>query len=428
MMDSHNTINSLKPPLRIAVIGAGVRGTGLARKISLSGFSAVVVAVAEPDDEKRKNFAGEFNLPDSSTFISWDDLTKHFDNCDAAIIATLDNQHTGPALACLNRGWHILVEKPLTDSFEDCLLIGKAQKEKNAVVAVCHTLRFMDGYRKVKEFLDSGAIGQIVHIEHLEGIGNLRFVHNYVRGRWAREKNNTFLILHKCCHDIDYLCWLIKEQCRSVSSFGSLKYFTEANSPEGSKHRCTDNCNLERTCPYSAVRIYVESNPVEWPARDICKKHTPEALLEEIKNGPYGLCAWHAGNDVVDHQVVIMEFEGGTTATCTLSGYSATNGRRIRLQGTLGEILFDEAEGTISTTRFSESQSEIIRISSPESYHPEDREIVDNWLSAVISSTPVAVDTSEALRTLAVVFASETSRKEDRVVNMKELYNMVYYK
>jgi len=405
-----------------------VRGTGLARKTASSSFHAVIAAVAEPDDEKRKSFAVEFNLPENAIYRTWEDLTENFYNCDAVIIATLDNQHTGPAIACLERGWHILIEKPLADNFEDCLLIDKTRRERNLVIAVCHTLRFMEAYRKIKEILDEGTIGQIVHIEHMEGIGNLRFVHNYVRGRWAREKNNTFLILHKCCHDIDYLCWLIKEQCHSVSSYGSLKYFTKANSPEGSRHRCTDNCNLERTCPYSAIRIYVESNPEEWPARDICRKHTREALLEEIKNGPYGLCAWHAGNDVVDHQVVMMEFEDGTTATCTLSGYSATNGRRIRLQGTLGEILFDEAEGTISTTRFSESQSEIIRISSPKSYHPEDRDIVDNWLSAVISSTPVAVDTSEALRTLAVVFASEISRKEGRIVNMKELYNMVHHK
>ena len=155
---------NLNKPLRIAVIGAGVRGTGLARKLSSSEFSAVVVAVAEPDDEKRISFAKEFNLSDSATFTGWDDLTKRLDACDAAIIATLDNQHTGPVMACLDRKWHILVEKPLADSFEDCLLIDNTQKEKNMVVAVCHTLRFMDGFRKVKQILDSEIIGQLIHI------------------------------------------------------------------------------------------------------------------------------------------------------------------------------------------------------------------------------------------------------------------------
>jgi len=414
-----NNMSSGKP-LRIAVIGAGVRGTGLARKISSSEFAAVIVAVAEPDDEKRMSFAIEFNIPGNNIFSGWEDLSHQLDDCDAAIIATLDNQHTGPAIACLNRGWHLLIEKPLAESFKDCLLIDKAKQEADKIVAVCHTLRFMFGYRKVKQLLEAGTIGQLIHIEHFEAIGNARFVHNYVRGRWAREKNNTFLLLHKCCHDIDYINWLIKEPCLRVSSFGSLKYFTPLNAPAGSTYRCIDKCAVKDTCPYFAVTIYVDGALEEWPAKDICKVHTIEAHIDAINNGPYGICAWRANNDVIDHQVVMMEFEGGTTATCTLSGYSATNGRRIRLQGSHGELLFDEAAGYISIKKFAEKESEIIEISSPDSYHPEDKEIVNNWLSSILLSTSVSVDTKEALRTHAVVFASELSRNEKRVVEMTE--------
>ena len=406
--------------LRIAVIGAGVRGTALSRKISSSEFSAGIVAVAEPDDEKRKSFAREFNLQTSATFKSWESLTTTLNDCDAAIIATLDNQHTGPVLECINRGWHVLVEKPLADNIKDCILIDKARIEKKKMVAVCHTLRFMEGFLKVRQLLESGTIGQLVHIDHMEGIGHFRFVHNYVRGRWAREKNNTFLLLHKCSHDIDYLNWLIKEPCLKVSSFGSLNYFTEKNAPSGSTYRCIDNCQVIDTCPYSALQIYVEGLLEKWPANDISKIHSRAAHLEAIKSGPYGICAWHANNDVVDHQVVMMEFKGGATATCTMSGFSATNGRRTRLQGTLGEILFDEALGSISVKKFSEKEGEYIKIPAPDSYHPEDQDILNNWISSILFSTPVAVDTSEALRTLTVVFASEISRKENRIVEISD--------
>lgn len=409
-------------PLRIAVIGAGVRGTGLARKLSLCDFTAVVVAVAEPDDTKRTGFAREFNLSENAIFTGWEELTMQLDECDAAIIATLDNQHTGPVIACLNRRWHILVEKPLSDSFEDCLLIDKTQKDKNVVIGVCHTLRFMDGFSKVKQLLDSGKIGNLIHVEHFEAIGNLRFVHNYVRGRWAQEKNNTFLLLHKCSHDIDYINWLFKEPCQRVSSFGSLKYFTPVNAPEGSTIRCVDNCRIIDTCPYSALRLYTEGALDEWPARDICSVHTKKAHLEAITHGPFGVCAWHADNDVVDHQVVMMEFSGGATATCTLSGYSATNGRRIRLQGSLGEMLFDEAAGIITIKRFSDAETETIPILLLESYHPEDKDILNDWISSILLSTPVKVNSREALRTHSVVFASELSRKENRTVEMKVFY------
>jgi predicted dehydrogenase len=276
----------------------------------------------------------------------------------------------------------------------------------------------MNGFSHLKQILDSGVIGQLVHIDHFEAIGHLRFVHNYVRGRWAQVKNNTFLLLHKCCHDIDFINWLVREPCRSVTSFGSLKYFTRENAPEGSAHRCVDNCTLRDSCQYSAVRIYTEGNLSEWPAKDICKVHTSEAHTEAITNGPYGLCVWNANNDVVDHQTVLMEFEGGTTATCTLSGYSATNGRRIRLQGTHGEIYYEEALNQISIKRFADNDYQTVEIPARETYHPEDKDIIDNWISSIIYSTPVAVDTKEATRTLAVVFAAELSRRENRIVDM----------
>jgi hypothetical protein len=227
--------------------------------------------------------------------------------------------------------------------------------------------------------------------------------------------------LHKCSHDIDYINWLFNEQCIRVSSFGSLKYFTPVNAPEGSTGRCTDGCLIVDSCPYSAISLYVNSPLNDWPSRDICAVHTQDEHLAAVQKGPFGLCVWHSGNDVVDHQIVMMEFEGGATATCTLSGYSATNGRRIRLQGTHGEILFDEAAGTISTKKFTDKNGDIIKVNPPESYHPEDQEIVDEWLSSIINSTSVTVDASEALRTHAVVFAAEISRKEKRTVDMAEL-------
>ena len=411
----------MEKTVRIVVIGAGVRGTSLARKVINSGMSACISGVAEPDTDKRNRFALEFNLPPDSLYTGWEELAVKADKYDAAIIATLDNQHTGPALISLQNGWHILIEKPLADTFSDCQRIVRLQKEKKKVIAVCHTLRFMNGYRRVKELCSEGSIGELVHIEHMEAISNIRFAHNYVRGRWSQEKLNTFLLLHKCSHDIDYISWIMDVNCIRVSSFGSLKYFTKNNAPEGSTLRCTDGCTVAGTCPYNAINTYVSSDLNEWPARDISHIHTRAAHLDAVKNGPFGICVWHGQNDVVDHQVVMMEFEGGATASCTLTGYSATNGRRIRIQGTKGEILFDEASGTISISDFYGTLNETINIIPVESYHPEDQDIVNEWLSSVLSSTSVTVDASEALRTHAIVFAAEKSRLEKRTIEMKEL-------
>jgi predicted dehydrogenase len=107
-----------------------------------------------------------------------------------------------------------------------------------------------------------------------------------------------------------------------------------------------------------------------------------------------------------------------------MTGYSATHGRRTRLQGTKGELLFDEAMDRITIRKFAEVEPESILVQRTNAYHPEDRDIVANWLSAIRdSSAGVAVDAQEAMRSLAIVFAAERSRKEKRTIEMSEHTN-----
>jgi predicted dehydrogenase len=412
-----------KFPLRITVIGAGIRGTSLARKLSSSEFPTQVIAVAEPDSERRSTFAQEYALPEEAQFSSWQAFADSSLVCDAVIIATMDNQHTGPAVACLQRGCHILIEKPLADTFAGCQSIVTTQKEAGLVVSVCHTLRFMDAFRRIKQIVDDGVLGQLIHIEHMEAIGHHRFTHNYVRGRWSREEDNAFLLLHKCCHDLDFLAWLVGSPCSRVSSFGALTYFRPSNAPLGSGKRCLQDCQIAENCPYSALRVYVDNDLTD-RLPDLGKIDTRQDRLEAVKYSPFGVCVWQAGNNVVDHQVVSMEFTNGTTANCTLSAYAAFHGRRTTIQGTWAELIFSEADHSITIKKFSESELEHIDLPRINAYHPEDQEIVDNWLSKVFDpfSQRMNVDASEAMGTLAIVFAAERSRKTGNIIEMAEYY------
>ena len=406
--------------IRVAVIAAGVRGGHLAQQLAYCMQPAQVVAVAEPDDKRRRCFAQAHDLPNGAQFTSWEDLCNSDLVFDAAIIATLDNLHTAPVLACLRRGCHVLVEKPLANTLQDCLLIEEAQRQAGVIVSVCHTLRYMEAFRRIKQIVQDGLIGRLIHVEHMEAIGHMRFTHNYVRGRWAKEANNTSLLLHKCIHDIDFVAWLVNEPCSRVSSFGSLGYFKPSQAPKGSGKRCLDDCLILNTCPYSALRLYVDGDLTD-RIQDLGDTYTREDRLEVVRRGPFGACVWQADNDVVYHQIVSMEFASGTTATCTMTGYSATHGRRTRLQVSEGELLFDEALGSVTIRKFSNPKPEIIRIQPTDSYHPEDREIVANWLSAIHdSSNGVIVNAQEATKTHAIVFAAERSRIEKRTIEMSE--------
>ncbi|MDD5697308.1 MAG: Gfo/Idh/MocA family oxidoreductase [Victivallaceae bacterium] len=416
----------MKKTVKIAIIGAGVRGTHLAHHLSSSGLDCRIAAVAEPDPIRRKKFAETHSLTGQEVFSSWEELFAQSRSCNAAVIATMDNQHFGPATAAAEQGWHILMEKPIADKWPHCLAIDKLCRENNCIVRVCHSLRFMTSFVKIKKIIENGTLGKIIDLEHVEAIGNRRFTHNYVRGRWGKEANNTFLLLHKCCHDLDFINWLIDNRCVKVSSFGSLSHFTPSNAPAGSGKRCLDDCKINNSCPYSAQRLYIDSKLDAWPARDVSPVHTRKSHLKAVQDGTWGKCVWRAGNDVVDHQVVMMEYENGTTATCTLSGFSATNGRRTRVHGTEGELLFDEEAGKIKIWNFNSSISEVIDIKPPDSYHPEDKDIVIDWFSAIAAPQKppagIGVDTREVLRSHAIVFAAELSRKEERTIEIAEIW------
>lgn len=414
-----STISSVKKRLvptsaniiRVAIVGAGTRGTALAtHAAALPGVA--VVAVAEPNPLRRVACARAHDLADNACFKTWQDLAATPLPFDAAIIATLDNAHAAPALALLARGCHLLIEKPLADTAADAAAIRDASHDAGTVVAVCHTLRFMEPVVTIRERVATGAIGTLVHIEQMEAIGHIRFTHNYVRGQWGDARVNTALLIHKCCHDIDYLAWLAGTPCQTVASSGALSFFHPGNRPSDATLLCLD-CPRNTRCLYSALRLYVDTDRTAWPARTISADHSREAHLAAVRSGPWNRCVWQAGNNVVDHQAVLLTFSDDATATCTLSGYSATNGRRLRIHGTEGELFYDEAARVVSIARFDGAILEPIPLPLTDVYHPEDRQIVVDWVRAMRDpARPPAVTPTEACRTLAIVFAAEHARLE----------------
>lgn len=150
---------------------------------------------------------------------------------------------------------------------------------------------------------------------------------------------------------------------RKVSSIGELTYFTSENAPANAAERCVD-CSLQNTCPYSAVRIYIErwkkagSPADQWPHNTlVTAPTTEEKLVKVLTEGPYGRCVYRCDNNVVDHQLVNMTFENGVKASLTMTAFTADEGRRITFFGTLGEIVLEQQENTITLHKFGEEKT-----------------------------------------------------------------------
>ncbi len=131
--------------------------------------------------------------------------------------------------------------------------------------------------------------------------------------------------------------------CEKISSFGNLKHFRKENQPAGAADRCLD-CAVEATCPYSAKMFYlgkVAEGNLEWPTNVLTPVVNEENVTEALRNGPYGRCVYACDNDVVDHQVVNMQFANGATASMTMTAFNEGGHRQTRIFGTRGEINTD---------------------------------------------------------------------------------------
>ena len=323
---------------KVILIGAGMRGQAYTKYMLDERFE--VVGVAEPIQERREFVQQRHNIPDAMCFESWEQLLALPKCADLAIISTMDRMHFEPAMAAIAKKYDLLLEKPVAPTAEECVAIRKAAKENGVRILVCHVLRYTPFFGRLKKLIDDGVVGRIISIEHNECVGNTHQSHSFVRGNWGNSERSTPMILQKCCHDMDILQWLIGKKCKKVQSFGSLTYFCRENAPEGSPERCLDGCPHGEECYYNAIKLYLQDENNLWFREAATQKKVPtNAQVEEaLRTTQYGKCVFKCDNNVVDHQVVNMEFEDGVTVSFNMNPFNQ-GGRHIRIMGTNGELV-----------------------------------------------------------------------------------------
>jgi predicted dehydrogenase len=211
-----------------------------------------------------------------------------------------------------------------------------------------------------------------------------------------------------------------------VSSFGSLLHFRKENRPEGAGGNCID-CGYEPKCPYSAKKIYLgflEDNNYGWPVSVITPEVSKESVLDAIATGSYGRCVYECDNDVVDNQIVNMEFEGGVTASFTMTAFTEAGGRRTSIFGTRGEIYGDGL--TIRIFDFL-SDTAVVYDTTPDStmelegHGGGDYGLMQAFVDAVAEDDErkIISGPEETLESHLMVFAAERSRKERRTILLR---------
>lgn len=408
--------------LTVAILGVGSRGGDSYGLLVNKDSQFDIVALCDKRQVRLDRYQRIFNVKEENCFLDEEEFFKE-KRADICFICTQDKDHVRQCIKALELGYHCLLEKPVTDSKEECIKLLEAQKKYGGEVVVCHVLRYAPAYVKCYELIKEGKIGDLVDIHAIEQVTYWHQAHSYVRGNWRRSEETTPMILAKCCHDMDLLQWYAGSRAKTVSSIGSLTFFNKEHQPKDASDRC-QYCKLKDTCPYSAYRVYVErwkmlgSKEQMWPQNVICTDDvlTEEGIVKAIENGPYGRCVFACDNNVVDHQETNVLFENGVTANLCMTAFTQASGRIYKFHGTYGDLILDEEKGEIALRRYGEEPivtpfNALCDVTG--GHGGGDLALCKTLYDMILGKTVAATSLESSIESHLMGIAAEESRKQD---------------
>ena len=402
----------------VVIIGCGWRGQCFAEYAKDHPDEMRVLAIADKKEHIRAKMKRIYNIEDKYIFEDYHDLFAQGEIGDAIFIATQDNQHIEPAMMALEVGYrNLMIEKPIDKDLELCNELNRKAEEVGAKVQICHSLRFTPFYRKMKEIIDSGVVGQLKHINQEEGVGYYHHAHSFVRGDWGNAEKSSPMILAKCCHDMDLLLYLTSEHAIEVSSYGANDFFQKENAPEGSSDRCID-CQVRDNCPYDAIKIYTERENFYSSA---VEKEGFTDFETAMREGRYGRCVFRCDNNVVDHQQVNIMFTNNVTATLTMNAFTKRENRETRIMGTRGEIVGNFDDNKIVVMPFLGDAIEYDIEHEDSGHGGADTVCVSDFLASVTGDRELCTPINISIESHAMCTAADISRETGKSTKIKEL-------
>jgi predicted dehydrogenase len=386
-------------PLQCVIFGLGNRGMALG-KLAQS-FAGVEIGWVVDQSEGR--IAEALKLFGNDVRGTTDILEPLADSSvDIVIVAVPDHLHRSVAEPAFRAGKHVFLEKPLATTAADAGAILAAWRHSGRVLQLGYVLRQAPFYSAIRSLVREGVLGS-VRIASLSEQLEVRHGASFMRRWHSQSIHSGGLLVHKACHDLDIICWLLDGRPRAVSSFGGLDTFI---GPPPAPF-CTQ-CDKRDTCPYVDIGLHERRSPAE--AAD------PTA---------YGLdrCVFRMDKDIVDNQVVSFVLDTGTRGTFYLAMQGpARSERRITLIGDRGRLdgVFEDGRFTIAFT--DPERPPLVWSADKRSqggHGGGDRVTMLEFLNACAGRSPSPIVSSEdAIRGLIFALAAERARKEEIVVQL----------
>ena len=382
---------------RIAVVGVGQRGCHYAEMLAKHP-QVELTALCDNSPQRLDAFAEDLNLQQVPRFYDLDDLLERGD-FEAAILTTPDFMHCTTAVACCEAGKHIMLEKPMAPTAEECRKIIRACQQNNCIMQIGFVLRNHPIFSRVIEIARSGVLGQILNIASAENIGVMHGA-SYMR-RWHRKvANSGGFLLAKCSHDIDIIATVANSQVKRVAAFGSLDHFT---SDKLKYEYCSE-------CPDQSCRYRFSGDFVRMTANE---KAAPSAKK-------FDLCVYNSDKDIVDHEVAIMDFANGIKASFSLNLFAEIPKRTINICGTEGILYADTAEECIHIHYSNGKAYEKIACKPQDSsgHGGSDKGFLDDFVNCVLRRSTPHADYMAGLASTVIGNAIEKAMQTGQVVEI----------
>lgn len=370
----------------IGVIGVGARMRAVLSIIRRLEPGIEVVAVCDPDAEALA-CAREQLAPGAAVCGSEAELCSRED-VDWVFVGSPNAFHVAQSRAALKAGKHVFCEKPLATTAEDCLIMAKGVAEHPDLVFFFGlVLRYSPFYRRVKEILESGEIGEIISFEFNE---TLAYFHGgYIHGNWRRHRRlaGTHL-LEKCCHDLDLANWFTGSTPQRAAGFAGCDFFKPSNR------------FLEEE-----LGNHADGTPAFRRWRD-----------------GRGITPFNNDKDIADNQVAILEYGSGVRATFHTNCNSGIPERRFYLCGSRGALRGD-ALTSIIEVGVAAPGAEIRKedLACPGGHGGADEPMAKHIVESMLRGAPPVAGIREAVDSALAALLVDRATDEGRVVAMDEL-------
>ena len=309
------------------------------------------------------------------------------------IITTPDFTHREMLEKALEAEKHTICEKPMATTMEDAIAMTKRAIASPQVVQMGFMLRYAPFIVHLREIIESSAIGPLIHVnaseivEYYHGAAFFRRWHRFLR-------NSGGLLVHKACHTLDVINWIVNSRPAWVNASGGIQTFV---SKDGAEERCGD-CSLAATCPAS-----YQVNAYNWIYQTLQERQDPLAHAND-------LCVYNSGKDSVDNAVMNVQYENGVRLNFSFTTTGARHERHFLLVGQKGQIYASQADGTICVEKVG-GKSETIQF--PEELRGEhgggDDILMDSFLQCVATETRPVADILAGLYSVALGVAATRS-------------------